>query len=91
MTVLEGKYQYVQVIDDTGSVFIGIDQNNAAKSEKIMQILYTSYPVVLIIALFMVTTGMILWFAVSLHKIAYLLIFSRPHVPKIYSRNQTTS
>ena len=64
-TVLEGKFQYIQVYDYMSSVYITLDKAKAAKSRVMMQLLFKAYPILLIIALSNVATGIAIWLIVS--------------------------
>ncbi len=65
-TLYQGQYQYINVIDSTGSVFVVVDQSKASKTSAMVQSLSRVWPLLVVSILMMMVAGILLWMVVSI-------------------------
>eukprot|EP00794_Sanderia_malayensis_P004564 gene4564-5161_t len=60
-TLYQGQYQYVNIIDSAGSVFVVVDQSKASKTSAIIKSLFGVWPLLVTCLLMMIIAGILLW------------------------------
>ena len=76
LTVFQGQYQFVQILESPGSAFIVVDQTKLSKTRVIFKSLLNTWPVVLISLLMACVAGMFIWVFVSVELLECILTFT---------------
>ena len=76
LTVVEDHYQYVQLIDGAGFVLVVLDQTKVPKAGRVMKAIFASYTLWLVMAVYVVAFGMLIWFVVSLNEYCFFALIS---------------
>ena len=87
MTVFEGEYQYVNLIDGTVSAFVVVDPAKMSKSSKITASIFQCWPILVVTILMTVLAGILIWMAVCMSLLLYNSNINSDNIFEIYSHN----
>ena len=65
VTIFEGKYQYVNLIDSTASVFIVVDKSKTSKTGAMIRSIGRCWPILVVCICMTALAGILIWMAVS--------------------------
>ena len=65
VTVFEGSYQYVNLIDTTASVFIVVDESQTSKTGAMLKSIARCWPILVVCIFMTLLAGILIWMSVS--------------------------
>ena len=69
VTIFEGSYQYVNLIDSTASVFVVVDSSRTSKTGAMARSIAQCWPILVVCIFMTLLTGILIWMAVSTYHI----------------------
>ena len=66
VTIFEGKYQYVNLIDSTASVFVVVDRSKVSKTAAMIRSIGSCWPILVVCICMTILAGILVWMAVSI-------------------------
>jgi len=63
VTIFEGKYQYVNLIDSTASVFVVVDKSKVSKTAAMISSIGSCWPILVVCICMTILAGILVWMA----------------------------
>ena len=65
VTVFQSIHQFVQIVESPGSAFIVVDESKKPKTTQMINQLFATWPLIVMIILLMILAGVLIWLTVS--------------------------